>query len=338
MVATMIIFHLQRSKTRTGRQSVHNGSMSSPLGASPTHPNSLGLPRGELLGRYNSYLDAQKVVDYLADNDFPVSNITIVGNDLKSVERVTAKLSYPKVAAAGAAQGAMFGMFVGLILSIFSPGSNAFAQILSSVGLGIAIWMIVGVVSYSFRRGKRDFASQSQVLATSYDVVVDFSHAHAARALAAKLPMSRVAADAGVGAAPMNPTPPIQQPPAQQPAPGVGAAPTGEAPAVPTSRSGSYADLPDGRPQFGIRVQPTQNPAAEASAPETAAPEASAQEPVQEPAAESAAQEPVSQDPQVPAAPVFGQLVNTEPGTEARKESDPTTAADPAAKDRPRED
>lgn len=312
--------------------------MSSPLGASPTHPNSLGLPRGELLGRYNSYLDAQKVVDYLADNDFPVSNITIVGNDLKSVERVTAKLSYPKVAAAGAAQGAMFGMFVGLILSIFSPGSNAFAQILSSVGLGIAIWMIVGVVSYSFRRGKRDFASQSQVLATSYDVVVDFSHAHAARALAAKLPMSRVAADAGVGAAPMNPTPPIQQPPAQQPAPGVGAAPTGEAPAVPTSPSGSYADLPDGRPQFGIRVQPTQNPAAEASAPETAAPEASAQEPVQEPAAESAAQEPVSQDPQVPAAPVFGQLVNTEPGTEARKESDPTTAADPAAKDRPRED
>lgn len=338
MLATMIIFHLQRSKTRTGRQSVHNGSMSSPLGASPTHPNSLGLPRGELLGRYNSYLDAQKVVDYLADNDFPVSNITIVGNDLKSVERVTAKLSYPKVAAAGAAQGAMFGMFVGLILSIFNPGSNAFAQILSSVGLGIAIWMIVGVVSYSFRRGKRDFASQSQVLATSYDVVVDFSHAHAARALAAKLPMSRVAADAGVGAAPMNPTPPIQQPPAQQPAPGVGTAPTGEAPEVPTSPSGSYADLPDGRPQFGIRVQPTQNPAAEALAPETAAPEASAQEPVQEPAAESVAQEPVSQDPQVPAAPVFGQLVNTEPGPEARNESDPTTAADPAAKDRPRED
>ena len=65
----------------------------------------LGLPRGELLGRYNTYLDAQKVVDYLADNDFPVANITIVGNDLKSVERVTAKLSYPKVAAAGAAQG-----------------------------------------------------------------------------------------------------------------------------------------------------------------------------------------------------------------------------------------
>ena len=161
--------------------------MSSPLGASPSNSNTLGLPRGELLGRYSTYLDAQKVVDYLADNDFPVSHLTIVGSDLKSVERVTAKLSYPKVALAGAAQGAMFGIFVGLVLTIFSPGANPLAQILSSVGIGMAIWMLVGVVSYSFRRGKRDFASQSQVLATNYDVVVAFSHAHAARALAAKL-------------------------------------------------------------------------------------------------------------------------------------------------------
>ncbi|MDO5743615.1 MAG: ECF transporter S component [Micrococcaceae bacterium] len=234
--------------------------MSSPLGASPSNPTALGLPRGELLGRYNTYLDAQKVVDYLADNDFPVSNITIVGNDLKSVERVTAKLSYPKVAGAGAAQGAMFGVFVGLVLTIFSPGSNAVAQILSSVGIGMAIWMLVGIASYSFRRGKRDFASQSQVLATSYDVVVAFSHAHAARAMAAKLPMSRVAADNGVGAhhGPL-------QPPAQPAAP---ATTDPVAPAAPRPSSGSYSDLPDGRPQFGIRVQ--DNPVAapeEAGAP-----------------------------------------------------------------------
>lgn len=241
---------------------VHNGYMSSPLGASTSNPNSIGLPRGELLGRYGTYLDAQKVVDYLADNDFPVANLTIVGNDLKSVEQVTAKLSYPKVAAAGAAQGAMFGIFVGLVLTIFSPGSNALAQILSSVGIGMAIWMVVGVVSYSFRRGKRDFASQSQVLATSYDVVVAFSHAHAARAIAAKLPMSRTAADNGVGAH----QPPVQpQPPA--PAPATPADPA-NVQGVPIS--GSYSDLPDGRPQFGIRLGENPQPAA-APAPEAAA-------------------------------------------------------------------
>lgn len=257
--------------------------MSSPLGASPSNPNSIGLPRGELLGRYNTYLDAQKVVDYLADNDFPVANLTIVGNDLKSVERVTAKLSYPKVAAAGAAQGAMFGVFVGLVLTIFSPGSNALAQILSSVGIGMAIWMLVGVVSYSFRRGKRDFASQSQVLATSYDVVVAFSHAHAARAMAAKLPMSRTAADAGVGANHgSHHHPPQAQTQTQAPV-------WPEAPTVPSApSSGSYSDLPDGRPQFGIRIQdnppaavPAPEPASEAAAgpetkPEADAPEAEA--------------------------------------------------------------
>ncbi|WP_411733736.1 general stress protein [Paeniglutamicibacter sp.] len=236
--------------------------MSSPLGASPSNPNSPGLPRGELLGRYSTYLDAQKVVDYLADNDFPVANLTIVGNDLKSVERVTAKLSYPKVAAAGAAQGAMFGVFVGLVLTIFSPGSNALAQILSSVGIGMAIWMLVGVVSYSFRRGKRDFASQSQVLATSYDVVVAFSHAHAARALAAKLPMSRTAADNGVGAH----SQPVQPPaPVQEAAPSAPATPTEPGQGAPSS--GSYSDLPDGRPQFGIRIQDNVQPA-DAPAPE----------------------------------------------------------------------
>ena len=62
----------------------------------PVQPELLGLPRGELLGRYSTYLDAQKVVDYLADNDFPVANLTIVGNDLKSVERVTAQAQLPE--------------------------------------------------------------------------------------------------------------------------------------------------------------------------------------------------------------------------------------------------
>ncbi|MDN6331053.1 MAG: ECF transporter S component, partial [Micrococcaceae bacterium] len=167
--------------------------MSPTTGTNRNASAQLGPPRGEILGRYDSYLDAQKVVDYLADHDFPVAGVSIIGNDLMTVERVTAKLSYPKVALAGAAQGAMFGIFVGLILSIFGP-EGGLTQILSSVGLGMAIWMIVGVVSYSFRKGKRDFSSSSQVMATSYDVVVAFEHAAAARQMASKLPMSRVEA------------------------------------------------------------------------------------------------------------------------------------------------
>lgn len=224
--------------------------MTSPHGVNSISTS--GLPRGELLGRYTSYLDAQKLVDYLADNDFPVAAVSIVGNDVRTVERVTAKLSYPRVALAGAAQGGMMGLFVGLLLTLFGGGGNGLYQILSAIGLGMAIWMIAGVISYSTRRGKRDFASSSQFVATSFDVVVDFEHAQSARTLASKLPMRPQQA----------PAQPVAQAPQQQPS--AAAAPSAQAaaavpatpaqPAAEEERSSQFPDLPDGRPRYGVRV------------------------------------------------------------------------------------
>ncbi|MEG2577137.1 MAG: general stress protein [Glutamicibacter sp.] len=229
---------------------MHNIVMTSPHGVNSISTS--GLPRGELLGRYTSYLDAQKLVDYLADNDFPVAAVSIVGNDVRTVERVTAKLSYPRVALAGAAQGGMMGLFVGLLLTLFGGGGNGLYQILSAIGLGMAIWMIAGVISYSTRRGKRDFASSSQFVATSFDVVVDFEHAQSARILASKLPMRPQQA----------PAQPVAQAPQQQPA--AAAAPSAQAaaavpatpaqPAAEEERSSQFPDLPDGRPRYGVRV------------------------------------------------------------------------------------
>ncbi|WP_188669181.1 general stress protein, partial [Tersicoccus solisilvae] len=130
------------------------------------------LPDGETVGRYGSYLDAQKAVDYLADHDFPVQHVSIVGNDLKSVEVVTGKLSYPRVALSGAASGAMFGLFIGFLFSLFG-GSGGLAALIPSVLIGAVFWMIIGVISYAMQGGKRDFSSTSQVIASSFDVVVD---------------------------------------------------------------------------------------------------------------------------------------------------------------------
>jgi hypothetical protein len=261
--------------------------------ASPSGlPN--GLPRGELLGRYESYLDAQKVVDYLADNDFPVASVTIVGNDLKTVEHVTAKLSYPKVAVAGAAQGAMFGLFVGLILSIFGSSTSNPMQLVSAVGLGMAIWMIFGVVSYSFRKGKRDFASSSQVLATSYDVVVAFEHATAARAMASKLPMSHVDAHRSAPAW----APPQAAGPTPVPRP-----PAGAEQAPPTPNTSGYHDLPDGRPQFGVRIEaqppaPAEPQASPETAPGSAAPPPEGGQPDAEAPSAPEAGEPAAPSPE----------------------------------------
>lgn len=126
-------------------------------------------PKGEEIATFSTYLEAQKAVDVLADSAFAVQAVTIVGSDLRMVERVTGRLSYPRVALAGALSGIWFGLFIGLLFSLFSE--YGFATILVCVALGAAFGMLFGVISYAFTGGKRDFVSQSQVVASRYDLL-----------------------------------------------------------------------------------------------------------------------------------------------------------------------
>lgn len=145
--------------------------------------NTGGLPQGELLGRYRSYEDAQKVVDHLAkDPDFDIKTVTIVGNELRSVEKVRGRLTYPRAAGTGALQGALFGVFMGLLLMLFSP-QDPLVSLGMAVLMGMGIWMIFGVISFAARRGTRGFISASQLVATTFDVVCDFQVAGRARQL-----------------------------------------------------------------------------------------------------------------------------------------------------------
>jgi hypothetical protein len=128
------------------------------------------MPRGEVLGTYESYLEAQHVVDKLAKADFDVRQLSIIGSDLKTIERVTGKLTYGRSALAGAATGAWLGLFAGSLLFLFTSSPNltyAFAVIL----LGAAFGMLFGVVSYAINRRRRDYTSTNQVIATSYQVL-----------------------------------------------------------------------------------------------------------------------------------------------------------------------
>lgn len=299
-----------------------------PKAGVPGSDESRTVPTGDAVGSYSSYLDAQKAVDYLADQQFPVHMVSIVGNDLKMVERVTGRLSYPRVALSGALSGMWFGLFVGVMLSFFTPAGGTFS-IISSVLMGAAFFMLFGIVTYAMQRGKRDFTSTSQVVATNYDVVVSFEAAHEARRLLQQLPMSP--SDASAGARPSNYSGPSNytqrdyynqpyQQPGQQPGPYQGQAPQrpagwndpygqraqdargqgaqgpqqqfpqgqqpqgpqvqgpqpqgaqapgqgpsdGQQPAdggqPPVRRSVRYPDLPDGRPQYGVRVNDANQP------------------------------------------------------------------------------
>lgn len=181
------------------------------------------LPRGEIVVTFDTYPEAQQAVDVLARADFPVAKVSIVGSDLKSVERVTGKLSWGRVAVAGAASGAWLGIFFGLLLVIFSP-SVSFAFVVAAVLIGAGFGMLFGIVSYAINRRQRDYTSVMQVLATSYSVLVDPDLVNRARNLLHR---------GDTGPSWPNPADPPQQHPSDPP-PAPPAPPTDE-PRTPSS-------------------------------------------------------------------------------------------------------
>lgn len=138
------------------------------------------LPKGEPVATYDTYDEAQKAVVTLAEADFPVTQVSIVGNELTSVERVTGKLTSARAAVAGAASGAWLGLFLGLVTFLFSTVPN-FSFVVGAVIIGVGFGAIYGIVSYSITRRRRDFTSVMQVTATSYSVVVEPDSRHRAR-------------------------------------------------------------------------------------------------------------------------------------------------------------
>jgi hypothetical protein len=141
------------------------------------------------LGVYEQYVQAQHAVDYLSDQGFPVQNLEIVGTELRSIERVTGRLTRGKIAAAGALSGLWIGLFVGIAFSLFS-NRNQLGFLLTTPLLGALFGLAWSQLGYSTatRHGTRDFASVNQVVATKYEVLVEHAHAARARELLAAMP------------------------------------------------------------------------------------------------------------------------------------------------------
>jgi len=225
-------------------------------------PRTPTLPQGETVAAYGTYLEAQKAVDLLADKGFPILMVTIVGTDLRMVERVTGRLSYPRAALSGFMSGAWFGLFVGLLLSLFStPGSPS--PFIPAILIGGAFGLLFSVIVYSLSRGRRDFTSASQIVATSYAILCLPEKAHQARALLQEIGgvqsgwPARQQTPAHPAVPPVSSTtPPASPSPASAPA----APPTPTAPPAPTGPSTAAApdahDAPaGGRAPAGLDEQ-----------------------------------------------------------------------------------
>ncbi|MFE7405939.1 general stress protein [Isoptericola sp. NPDC057559] len=216
-------------------------------------------PAGDEVAAYDTYLEAQQAVDYLSDHKFAVEHVTIVGTDLRMVERVTGRLTYGRVALAGALSGAWFGFFVGLLLSLFG-GTTAGGVLLVAIGLGAGFGLLFSVLSYALTGGRRDFTSSSQIVASTYAILCATEHAGDARSMLLESP-------GGLGKARRGSTAPAPV----VPAPGAPVATAPAAPAAPRTPDPRWT-TPSGAPRYGAMRPTEEQPPAPQAPPAPAQP------------------------------------------------------------------
>jgi hypothetical protein len=141
----------------------------------------------ESVASYDDYAQAQRAVDYLSDQKFPVETVQIVGTDLRMVEQVQGRLTWGVAAVRGLTTGAWIGLFVALLLWIVVPNLALARVLLWGLANGAMFGLIFGLASYAFTGGRRDFLSRSSIVPARYDVLVETMYAERARSVLGNL-------------------------------------------------------------------------------------------------------------------------------------------------------
>ena len=139
----------------------------------------------ELIASYDDYGEAQRAVDRLADERFPVERLRVVGHDLAFVEDVQGRLTFGRSATEGALNGALIAGFIGLIFGLldwYDPLISAATLGLLGVTFGAASGAIFGLIAHAARNTERDFSAIRSLRARRYDLLGDTDIADAARA------------------------------------------------------------------------------------------------------------------------------------------------------------
>ena len=123
------------------------------------------------VARFDDYETAQRAVDRLSDDGFPVEKLDIVGSGVRLVERVTGRLTRGRAAGAGALSGLWMGLLVGILLGLFTSGHSFLAVAATGAALGVLWGAVFGYVAHASTKGQRDFSSVRQLVATRYDLI-----------------------------------------------------------------------------------------------------------------------------------------------------------------------
>lgn len=160
------------------------------LGGADRGPTNAAVGR-RTIARYDDYQAAQRAVDYLSDERFPVEHVTIVGGDLRYVEQVTGRRGYGRAtleaAGTGLLLGALLGWFFGLF-SLMDPLVTGLTLALWGALFGAILGAVVGAVAHAATGGRRAFGSVRGYRASHYELQVDEPRAEEAVRLLERMP------------------------------------------------------------------------------------------------------------------------------------------------------
>jgi hypothetical protein len=138
---------------------------------------------------YDTYREAERAVDFLSDQGFPVERVAIVGTGLKTVEQIAGRMTTGRAAVMGAGQGAMIGLFFALLFGIFFTVAEAFLGVLLyGLVAGTLFGSVFGALTQAAQGGRRDFASVRSMQAEHYELQVDHEVSARAKQMLAELP------------------------------------------------------------------------------------------------------------------------------------------------------
>jgi hypothetical protein len=136
--------------------------------------------RSHVLAVVDDYGEAEQVVRKLAEKDFPVEHVRIVGEDLRTEEQVTGRLTIWGSIGRSALTGAIVGLLFGWIFGLFAWVTPLVASVLLALyGLivGVIIGAVWGAILYGLEGSRRPFSSRATLSPSRYEVLVDVAWA-----------------------------------------------------------------------------------------------------------------------------------------------------------------
>ncbi len=138
----------------------------------------------EVVASYDTYADAQRALDFLADRNFPVDRVSIQATDIQIVEQSMPPIRWTRALVKGTGAGAVPGAIIAFVFAMFglvTPLASGVILAISGAVIGGVIGAVLGLVAYRFSGGRGNSFSFKRLETGRYDVVVEAGAAKEAR-------------------------------------------------------------------------------------------------------------------------------------------------------------